>query len=223
VQAQLNWLIRSGELQTACDQAHKTRQQAQQARTAAEPQLARLARVQPALLLRPVWERLLEQRKAQDSSRRQNEEVNTRLQASLALRAQIRASAARQHQELMASQKTLSLWLEDNKRFQRWQTELTGWRAMLSQQEDDKKPWHALQERIQQNEHKLRNLMTVSLEMTTDEVNAAMTLCAQNRPASTPDRPACTFCPATKTSRPASAKPDRIESGAGKTDGRAGA
>jgi exonuclease SbcC len=41
---------------------------------------------------------------------------------------------------------------------------------MLSQQEDDKKPWHALQERIQQNEHKLRNLMTVSLEMTTDEV-----------------------------------------------------
>ncbi|MDV2901602.1 exonuclease subunit SbcC [Phytobacter diazotrophicus] len=182
VQAQLNWLIRSGELQAACDQAHKTRQQAQQARTAAEPQLARLARVQPALLLRPVWERLLEQRKAQDSSRRQNEEVNTRLQASLALRAQIRASAARQHQELMASQKTLSLWLEDNKRFQRWQTELTGWRAMLSQQEDDKKPWHALQERIQQNEHKLRNLMTVSLEMTTDEVNAAMTLCAQNRP-----------------------------------------
>jgi exonuclease SbcC len=50
---------------------------------------------------------------------------------------------------------------------------------MLNQQEDDKKPWHALQERIQQNEHKLRNLMTVSLEMTTDEVTAAMTLCAQ--------------------------------------------
>ncbi len=182
VQAQLNWLVRRGELQTACERAQKAQQQAQQARVTAEPQLARLARVQPALQLRPVWERLQEQRKAQDSSRHQNEEVNTRLQASLALRAQIRANAARQHQELMVSQKTLAQWLEDNNRFQRWQNELTGWRAMLNQQIDDKKPWLALQSRIEQNELKLRSLMTVSLEMTADEVSAAMTLSAQNRP-----------------------------------------
>lgn len=181
-QTQLNWLNRENELRVARQRAQTAYTQAQQARIAAGEQLTRLARAQPALLLRPLWERLQEQRKAQEHSRRQNEEVNTRLQGQLALRAHIRACASHQHQALMTSQKALANWLEEHQHFQRWQNELTGWRAMLGQQEEDKKPWFALQERIKQNEQKLRGLMTVSLEMTADEVAAAMTQSAQNRP-----------------------------------------
>lgn len=181
-QTQLNWLNRENELRVARQRAQTAYTQAQQARIAADEQLTRLARAQPALLLRPLWERLQEQRKAQEHSHRLNEEVNTRLQGRLALRAHIRACASHQHQALMTSQKALANWLEEHQHFQRWQNELTGWRAMLGQQEEEKKPWFALQERIKQNEQKLRGLMTVSLEMTADEIAAAMTQSAQNRP-----------------------------------------
>lgn len=181
-QTQLNWLNRSQELHIALTQAQATNQRAAQARTDAEPELARLSRAQPAMALRPVWARLQEQRTQWQNSHRQNEEVNTRLHASRTLRARIRASALRQHEQLMASHATLQAWLTDNARFQRWQNELAGWRAMLNQQEDDKKPWQTLQSRIEQSELKLRSLTAVSLEMTPEEVASAMALSARHRP-----------------------------------------
>ena len=181
-QTQLNWLNRSHELQQAHQRAQVANQHALQARADAQPQLARLSRAQPAMALRPVWERLQEQRTQWQNSHRQNDEVNTRLHATRTLRARIRASALRQHEQLTASQTTLKTWLADNARFERWQRELAGWRAMLNQQEEDKKPWQALQSRIEQNELKLRSLATVSLEMTADEVASALALSAQHRP-----------------------------------------
>ncbi len=181
-QIQLNWLNRQQELHSALQHAQVTHQRAVQALADAEPELVRLSRAQPAIALRPLWERVQEQRTQWQTSHRQNEEVNTRLHASRTLRARIRASALHQHEQLMASQITLKSWLTDNARFQHWQSELAGWRAMLNQQEDDKKPWQALQTRIEQNELKLRSLMSVSLEMTAEEVAAAMALSAQHRP-----------------------------------------
>ncbi|WP_437890465.1 exonuclease subunit SbcC [Phytobacter sp. V91] len=181
-QTQLNWLNRSHELQLAHQRAQAATVQAQQAYEQAQPELTRLNRAQPALQLRPVWEQVQEQRQVQQRSVQQNDEVNTRLQASRDLRGRIRASAAHQHAQLMASQTTLKSWLSEHQRFQRWQNELAGWRAMLNQQDGDKKPWQALLARIEQNELKLRGLMDISLEMSPEEVNAAMTLSAQQRP-----------------------------------------
>jgi exonuclease SbcC len=181
-QTQLNWLNRSHELQQAHQRAQVANQQALQARADAQPELVRLSRAQPAIVLRPVCERVQEQRVQWKNSHRQNEEVNTRLHATRTLRARIRASALCQHEQLTVSQTTLKTWLTDNARFERWQSELAGWRAMLNQQEEDKKPWQALQSRIEQNELKLRSLATVSLEMTADEVASALALSAQHRP-----------------------------------------
>ncbi|MGK9175271.1 exonuclease subunit SbcC [Yokenella regensburgei] len=181
-QTQLNWLNRSHELQTDLHRAQAANAQATQAYTDAQPQLALLSRAQPALALQPVWSRLQEQRLQWQNGHRQSEEVNTRLHASRTLRGRIRATAVHQHAQLMASQISLKTWLADNARFQRWQNELAGWRAMLSQQEEDKKPWQALQSRLTQNEEKLRTLTTVSLEMTAEEVAAAMSHSAQQRP-----------------------------------------
>lgn len=181
-QGQLNWLNRSHELRLAHQRAQAANAQAMQAQADVQPQLARLNRAQPALLLRPLWERMQEQRTQWQASQRRNEEVNTHLHASRALRGRIRAHAVHQHTQLMASQAALNGWLAENARFQRWQSELAGWRAMLGQQEEDKKPSLALQTRIEQSEHRLRELMSVSLEMSVDEVAAAMALSARHRP-----------------------------------------
>ncbi|MGY6030848.1 exonuclease subunit SbcC [Phytobacter sp. AG2a] len=181
-QTQLNWLNRSQELRLALQHAQAASQRAVQAQNDAQPQLALLSRAQPALALRPLWERLQEQRTLWQSSHRQNEEVNTRLHDRRTLRACIRASALSQHAQLLASEVTLKTWLADNARFQRWQSELAGWRAMLNQQVEDKKPWQSLQTRIEQNVLKLRGLQAVSLDMTPAEVEAAMALSAQHRP-----------------------------------------
>lgn len=181
-QTRHSWLARRQELQAACRSAQAGHEQAMQALAAAQPQLALLDRAQPALLLRPVWERMQEQRALWQRSHQQSEEVNARLLASRALRSRIRASALQQQGQLMAEQGVLKHWLTENARFERWQSELAGWRAMLNQQEEDKKPWQALQTRIAQSEQKLRGLMAVSLEMSAEEVASAMALCTQHRP-----------------------------------------
>jgi exonuclease SbcC len=107
-QAQLNWLIRSGELQTAPDQAKKPWQRHSRHVPPPNHNWRGLHGCKP-----PCYCGLSGNGCGSNAKhgrrRRQNEEVNTRLQASLALRAQIRASAAHQHQALMASQNALPL------------------------------------------------------------------------------------------------------------------
>lgn len=181
-QAQAQWLTREAELQAARGRAKATLAQALQARNDARPQLAALELAQPAQQLRPLWERLEEQRKTLTRTRTQSEEVNTRLQASLLQRAQIRASAAQQQASLLASRQTLETWLNEHARFQRWQSELTGWRALFSQLAEEKKQWLAAQQRVQSQQERLRTLPLSTLEMSLEETAAAMALCAQNRP-----------------------------------------
>ncbi|TDT60751.1 exonuclease SbcC [Enterobacter sp. AG5470] len=181
-QAQANWLNRDGELRAARGRAQAALVQAQQAQTRAQPQLAALERAQPAQQLRPLWDRLEEQRNALLHTRNQSEEVNTRLQARLLQRARIRASALQQLTTLQATHKTLEIWLNEHARFQRWQSELTGWRALFNQLDDEKKQWLSLQQRIQSHETKLRTLPIATLELSVEETAAAMHQCAQNRP-----------------------------------------
>ena len=182
IQAQANWLNRDAELRAARGRAQAALVQAQQALAGAQPQLAALERAQPALQLRPLWDRLEEQRKALVRTRAQSEEVNTRLHASLLQRARIRFSAQQQHSTLQKTQKTLESWLAENARFERWQNELTGWRVLFNQLEEEKKQWLGLQQRVQTYEAKLRTLPESTLAMSAEETAAAMALCAQNRP-----------------------------------------
>lgn len=182
IQAQANWLNRDAELRAVRGRAQAALVQAQQALAGAQPQLAALERAQPALQLRPLWDRLEEQRKALVRTRAQSEEVNTRLHTSLLQRARIRFSAQQQHATLQKTQKTLESWLAENARFERWQNELTGWRVLFNQLEEEKKQWLGLQQRVQTYETKLRTLPESTLAMSAEETAAAMALCAQNRP-----------------------------------------
>ncbi len=181
-QAQAQWLKRDAELRAAHAQAQTAQIQAQQALSAAQPQLARLSQAQPALQLRPLWERLEQQHKALAHTRSQSEEVNTRLHASLLQRAHIRATAVEQHTSLLIHQKTLESWLTENARFQRWHSELTGWRVLFDQLEGEKKQWQSLQQRVLSHQQKLRSLPEATLELTADETTAAMAQCAHHRP-----------------------------------------
>ncbi|WP_342321952.1 exonuclease subunit SbcC [Kosakonia sp. BYX6] len=182
VQTQAQWLNRDAELHAARGRAQAALAQAQQSLASAQPQLAALERAQPAQQLRPLWDRLEEQRKALARTRSQSEEVNARLHASLSLRARIRFSAGQQHAALLASRKTLDSWLTEHARFERWQSELTGWRVLFNQLEEEKKQWQGLQQRVQSHEARLRTLPTSTLELSSEETSAAMALCAQNRP-----------------------------------------
>ncbi|XTZ37500.1 exonuclease subunit SbcC [Salmonella enterica] len=181
-QAQTQWLKRDEELRGAQERALAALVQARNALASAQPQLAALERAQPALQLRPLWERLEEQRKTLILTRTRSEEVNARLHASLAQRARIRFSASQQLAALQTRQKTLDLWLAEHIHCQRWQNELTGWRALFNQLADEQKQWLSLQQRIQSNQSKLRELPDSSLELGAAETTAAMDRCAHERP-----------------------------------------
>ncbi|WLI78741.1 exonuclease subunit SbcC [Kosakonia sp. H02] len=182
VQTQAQWLNRDTELRAALGRAQAALTLAQQEQKQAQPQLATLERAQPAQLLRPLWQRLEEQHNVLARTRKQNEEVNTRLHASLVQRARMRFSAVQQHAELLASRKTLESWITEHERFARWQSELTGWRVLFTQLAEEKKQWQGLQQRVQSHNDRLRTLPESTLEMGIEETAAAMALCAQNRP-----------------------------------------
>jgi exonuclease SbcC len=128
------WLSRETELAEAQARSQSALTAAQAALNTAQPQLATLAQAQPADRLRPLWVRLQDSQTALTQTHQQSEEVNTRLQSQLALRGRLRLSAERQHQQLSASQKTLTDWLTAHEHHRHWQRELTGWRAAFSQQ-----------------------------------------------------------------------------------------
>ncbi|WP_077795363.1 exonuclease subunit SbcC, partial [Shigella sonnei] len=89
-QQSLNWLTRQDELQQEASRRQQALQQALAEEEKAQPQLAALSLAQPARNLRPHWERIAEHSAALAHIRQQIEEVNTRLQSTMALRASIR-------------------------------------------------------------------------------------------------------------------------------------
>jgi exonuclease SbcC len=107
-------------------------QDAQQALDQAQPQLAALLNAQPAEQLRPLWTRQQEQSAALAQTHRQVEEVNTRLQDRLRLRAGIRLAASQQMTRLQDAHHALNLWLKEHDRYRQWGNSLAGWRAVSS-------------------------------------------------------------------------------------------
>lgn len=181
-QQQLNWLTRQHELQTDANQRQQMLQVAQEALENAQPQLATLSLAQPARALRPLWERIQEQSATVSRTRQQINEVNTRLQSRFTLRNHIRRQAEQQSTALLATQQTLSEWLNEHDRFRLWSNESGGWRALFAQQASDNVQLAKWQQQQVNDSRKLESLPPVTLNLTADEVAAALVQHAQQRP-----------------------------------------
>ena len=147
-QQSLNWLTRLDELQQEASRRQQALQQALAEEEKAQPQLAALSLAQPARNLRPHWERIAEHSAALAHTRQQIEEVNTRLQSTMALRASIRHHAAKQSAELQQQQQSLNTWLQEHDRFRQWNNEPAGWRAQFSQQTSDREHLRQWQQQL---------------------------------------------------------------------------
>ncbi|MEG5552230.1 exonuclease subunit SbcC [Enterobacter wuhouensis] len=180
-QKDFQWLTRHDELVLEQQRVTAMQQQAQQALTDAAPELAKLQLAQPAAQLRPLWDRQQEQTARLAQTRQQIIEVNTRLQAKTALRARIRHTAQRNHEQLQTELTALAQWLAEHERFRLWGQEIAGWRAHFSQLHRDKNQLATLAERIAELRQKLANLPENSLTLTADDVAIAMEQQAQSR------------------------------------------
>ena len=181
-QQQLNWLTRQRELQADANQRQQMLQVAQEALENAQPQLATLSLAQPARALRPLWERIQEQSATVSRTRQQINEVNARLQSRFTLRNHIRRQAERQSTALLATQQTLSEWLNEHDRFRLWSNELGGWRALFAQQASDNVQLAKWQQQQVNDSRRLESLPPVTLNLTADEVAVALAQHAQQRP-----------------------------------------
>ncbi|MDL4617402.1 exonuclease subunit SbcC [Citrobacter amalonaticus] len=181
-QQQLNWLTRQRELQADANQRQQMLQVAQEALENAQPQLATLSLAQPARALRPLWERIQDQSATVSRTRQQINEVNARLQSRFTLRNHIRRQAERQSTALLATQQTLSEWLNEHDRFRLWSNELGGWRALFAQQASDNVQLAKWQQQQVNDSRKLESLPPVTLNLTADEVAVALAQHAQQRP-----------------------------------------
>ncbi|EES0149578.1 exonuclease subunit SbcC [Escherichia coli] len=181
-QQSLNWLTRQDELQQEASRRQQALQQVLAEEEKAQPQLAALSLAQPARNLRPHWERIAEHSAALAHIRQRIEEVNTRLQSTMALRASIRHHAAKQSAELQQQQQSLNTWLQEHDRFRQWNNELAGWRAQFSQQTSDREHLRQWQQQLTHAEQKLNALAAITLTLTADEVATALAQHAEQRP-----------------------------------------
>ncbi|HDT0779178.1 TPA: exonuclease subunit SbcC [Klebsiella aerogenes] len=178
----LQWLRRRQELNAEATQAQAALQQALLAQEAAAPQLAALQTAQPAEQLRPLWSRQQEHSTALAQTRRQVEEVNTRLQDSLRRRAGIRLAAQQRLAQLESSQQSLHEWLKAHERFQQWSTALAGWKATFQQLNRDAQQELTLQQRLQDASRKLGELPATTLTLDAQQVSRELAQHTAARP-----------------------------------------
>ncbi|WP_434666891.1 exonuclease subunit SbcC [Klebsiella sp. B345] len=182
LQTTLQWLLRQQELSAEATQAQRQLQEAQQALEQAQPQLSTLLKAQPAEQLRPLWNREQDQTNALAHTRRQVEEVNTRLHGQLRLRAGIRLAASQQLTQLQAAQHTLTAWLQEHDRYRQWGNALAGWREAFAQQARDEQQHAQLQQRLVDTERTLAGLPPTTLTLDAGEVSASLAQHAAARP-----------------------------------------
>ena len=181
-QALLHWLMRGDELNAEAGRAQSALNTARQALDNARPQLAALEQARPAQQLRPVWQSLQEQIHTHGQTQRQTDEVNTRLHQLLSRRSRIRATAAAQMGTLQQEQRALAEWLTAHEHWQRWQSELTGWRANFAQQAEERKHALTLSARREKLQQQLTALNAPALDLSAGALNQALADLAQQRP-----------------------------------------
>ncbi|VFS59989.1 Nuclease sbcCD subunit C [Raoultella planticola] len=182
LQATQQWLLRQQELSAEASQSQIRLQEAQQALDQAQPQLAALLNAQPAEQLRPLWTRQQEQSAELAQTHRQVEEVNTRLQDRLRLRAGIRLAASRQMTRLQDTHHALNLWLKEHDSYRQWGNSLAGWRAVFQQQARDAQQQNAVQQSLAETTRKLSELPPAALTLDADQVTASLAQHAAARP-----------------------------------------
>lgn len=182
LQTTLQWLLRQQELSAEATQAQRQLQEAQQALEQAQPQLSALLKAQPAEQLRPLWNREQEQTNALAHTRRQVEEVNTRLHGQLRLRAGIRLAASQQLSQLQTAQHALTTWLQEHDRYRQWGNALAGWREAFAQQARDEQQHAQLQQRLAETDRTLAGLPPTTLTLDAGAVSASLAQHAAARP-----------------------------------------
>ena len=173
-QKHFQWLTRHDELVREQQRITALQQQAQQALTDAAPELAKLQLAQPAAQLRPLWAHQQEQTARLTQTQQRIIEVNTRLQAKTALRARIRHTAQRNHEQLQTELTALAQWLAEHERYRLLGQEIAGWRAQFSQLNRDKTQLASLAARMGELRNRLAEMPENALTLTADEVSAAM-------------------------------------------------
>ncbi|BBV77937.1 nuclease SbcCD subunit C [Raoultella planticola] len=182
LQATQQWLLRQQELSAEASQSQVRLQDAQQALEQAQPQLAALLNAQPAEQLRPLWTRQQEQTAALAQTHRQVEEVNTRLQDRLRLRAGIRLAASQQMARLQDAHHALNLWLKEHDRYRQWANALAGWRAAFQQQARDEQQHNVVQQSLTETIRQLAELPPATLTLDADQVAASLAQHTAARP-----------------------------------------
>ncbi len=182
LQATQQWLLRQQELSAEASQSQVRLQDAQQALEQAQPQLATLLNAQPAEQLRPQWTRQQEQTAALAQTHRQVEEVNTRLQDRLRLRAGIRLAASQQMARLQDTHHALNLWLKEHDRYRQWGNALAGWRAAFQQQARDEQQHNVVQQSLTETIRQLAELPPATLTLDADQVAASLAQHTAARP-----------------------------------------
>ncbi|WP_150182857.1 exonuclease subunit SbcC [Enterobacter asburiae] len=173
-QKDFQWLTRHDELVLEQQRVTAMQQQAQQALTNAAPELAKLQLALPAAQLRPLWAHQQEQTARLTQTQQRIIEVNTRLQAKTALRARIRHTAQRNHEQLQTELTALAQWLAEHERYRLLGQEIAGWRAQFSQLNRDKTQLASLAARMGELRNRLAEMPENALTLTADEVSAAM-------------------------------------------------
>jgi exonuclease SbcC len=170
-QKHFQWLTRHDELVREQQRVTAMQQQAQQALTDAAPELAKLQLAPPpsfAALGAPAGAN-----RASGANQQRIIEVNTRLQAKT-LRARIRNTALRTHEQLQTELTALAQWLAEHERYRLLGQEIAGWRAQFSQLNRDKTQLASLAARIGELRNRLAEMPENALTLTADEVSAAM-------------------------------------------------
>ncbi|WP_054180502.1 exonuclease subunit SbcC [Trabulsiella odontotermitis] len=182
LQTQLQWLTRQQELENEQQLSQTRLRDAQQALAAAQPQLETLTRAQPAEQLRPLWTRLQEQTATVADTRRQSEEVNTRLHASLRLRDRIWRSAEQQHSALLEQEKRVADWIGQHEHFRQLANVLSGWQATFSQLTRDGAQLASLRQKQHELEQKRQALPDSGLTLDADALAQALAQHSALRP-----------------------------------------
>ena len=181
-QAQHQWLVRSEELAREQLRAQSAHQQALQAQADAQPELLKLQQAQPALALRPLWDRQQEQASTLTRTQQQIAEVNTRLLSRKGQRARIRNGAMREAERLQSQHKSLASWIDEHSHFGLLSQHIGGWRALFTQQQRDKSQAAALGKRLTELQQKLAALPLTSLTLSAEETAQALEHQVQYRP-----------------------------------------
>lgn len=181
-QSQLQWLQRQNELIRETQRARDALNGAEKALAAAQPELDKLSRAQPAELLRPRWSHLQEQAATLVKTQQQTLQVNARLQEATARRNRIRTTAVAQFSQLQQKQIQLNQWLAEHDRFRHWSSELGGWRAAFQLQARENAQQQSGQQRLTALEKQLAQLPPSALTLNLADVSAAIEAHSAARP-----------------------------------------